>query len=273
MILKNEFHDHYRVVPISRFAQGEKWRIEAMRSYRQPVLIWFTKGQGRITINGQAHGYGPHNAIFLPPGTMHGFSTVGTVFGNIVFLPADMASEFPETAQHLRFRDVQRQAQLTALIDTLQGELKSDLPDTAQALRCHSGLLAVWLNRQVACLEGDCKEAKRRASHRLVSGFCRLVERDFKTPKTVADYATELGVTPTHLSRVCNECAGKSASAFLADRVHFEARKLLRETRLPVQEIARMLGFSSAAYFTRAFHKITGQSPSAFRHGGNLIAA
>ena len=162
---------------------------------------------------------------------------------------------------------------MNGLIETLQSELKSNLPDSEQALRCHSGLLAVWMNRQVAGMEEECKVAKRRACHKLVAGFCHLVERDFRTPKTVADYAAELGVTPTHLSRVCNECAGKNASAFLADRVHFEARKLLRETRLPVQEIARMLGFSSAAYFTRAFHKITGQSPSAFRHSGTLIAA
>ena len=130
MILPDDLHDQYRIVPISRFAQGEKWRIEAMRSYRQPVLIWFTKGQGRITINGQAYGYGPHNAIFLPPGTMHGFNTLGTVFGSIVFLPSFMADQLPDRPHHLRFRDVQRQAQLNGLIETLQSELKSNLPDS-----------------------------------------------------------------------------------------------------------------------------------------------
>ena len=82
------------------------------------------------------------------------------------------------------------------------------------------------------------------------------------------DYAAELGVTPTHLSRVCNSACGRPASAILADRVHYEARRLLSETRTPVKDIARDLGFMSAAYFTRAFQKKTGKTPSGFRKTG-----
>jgi AraC family transcriptional regulator, transcriptional activator of pobA len=81
----------------------------------------------------------------------------------------------------------------------------------------------------------------------------------------VADYARALGVTPTHLSRCCRETCGRPALALLNDRVLFEARQLLRDTRVPVQDIARSLGFSSAAYFSRAFLAKAGSTPSAFR--------
>ena len=51
----------------------------------------------------------------------------------------------------------------------------------------------------------------------------------------------------------------------LQDRRHYEARRLLSETRLPIKEVASALGFSSAAYFSRAFQAQTGRTPSSFR--------
>lgn len=43
------------------------------------------------------------------------------------------------------------------------------------------------------------------------------------------------------------------------------ARRLLLEEDLPIGEIAERCGYPSAYYFTNAFHKSTGKSPSAFR--------
>ena len=64
---------------------------------------------------------------------------------------------------------------------------------------------------------------------------------------------------------MCQQTVGKSASQLLADRIHFEARRLLRETKRPIKDIADELGFASAAYFTRAFSKSAGMPPSSFR--------
>ena len=77
--------------------------------------------------------------------------------------------------------------------------------------------------------------------------------------------AAELGVTPTHLSRVCRDCYGRSASALLRDRQMLEARRLIAYTQTGIGEIAYRLGFADAAYFTRVFTAETGQSPRAFR--------
>ena len=47
----------------------------------------------------------------------------------------------------------------------------------------------------------------------------------------------------------------------------YEARRLLRDTDMPAREIADTLGFSSAAYLTRAFQQATGKAPIAYRGG------
>jgi AraC family transcriptional regulator, transcriptional activator of pobA len=261
--------DACRVVPLARLAHGGRWRTEAMRSYGQPVLLWFTRGQGRITAAGVTHGYGAHNAVWLPAGTMHGFDVSAQVYGSAVFLPPDTAEALPPDPVHLRLRDGQRQAELTGLIDSLARELQSDAAGHERAVQLHAGLLTVWLERQIASQgAGAAGEARMPASRRLVAAFTSLVETDFASGRGVSHYARELGVTSTHLSRACRQCSGRPASKILADRVAFEARRLLLETELPVAEIGRRLGFRSPAYFTRAFHRDTGKSPSEFRKNG-----
>lgn len=253
----------FRVTHLNRFAQGGRWRTEAMRSYRQPVLIWFTRGQGRITVSGVTRGYGPHNLVFLPAGTMHGFDTPGQVFGSVVFLPPDPALMLPDQALHLRFRDSTQQNELTGLIDALAREIEGNLPARERALHYRAGLVAVWIERQIAQMPEITTPPD--ASRRLAAAYSALIEQDLTSGRSVAEYAAVLGVSPTHLSRACNIASGRPASALLADRILFEARRLLSETRLPVGDIAAALGFTSAAYFTRSFHRQTGLTPTQFR--------
>lgn len=260
----------FRVVPLPRYGQGGRWRTEAMRSYSNAILLWFTRGQGRITVSGNTRGYGPHNAIYLPAGTMHGFEMSSHVFGSIVYFPKAHHSELPAEATHIRFRESQQQAELTLLIENLQKECALELPGKDRGLELHGGVLSLWLERQIDIDPGD--DADSDATRRLTAAYSALVERDFRTNKSVQNYAADLGVTPTHLSRVCNAACGRPASEILADRVFFEARQLLQNSPVQIKSVADELGFTSAAYFTRAFQKNTGQTPSNFRRDGKTIA-
>ncbi|TYB89698.1 AraC family transcriptional regulator [Oceaniovalibus sp. ACAM 378] len=257
----------FRLVPLQRFALGDRWRTEAMRSYSGPVLYWFTRGQGRITVNGVTRGYGPHNAILLPAGTMHGFDMMGQVSGVALFFPRDSGIDMPVNALHLRLRDSQSQSEMAHQLESVQRELQLGAEAMERALQHHAGLLTVWMERQAgpAALDDGTDQC---AADRISAAFTALIERDFRTGHGVSDYAAQLGVTATHLSRCCKITSGRTASALLQDRVHFEARRLLRETRVPIKDVAQSLGFRSAAYFTRAFHLKTGQTPSAFRRAG-----
>lgn len=58
---------------------------------------------------------------------------------------------------------------------------------------------------------------------------------------------------------------GCSPSLYLR-RVRVDrAKELLLDTGFTVMEIAVMVGYSSNATFTRAFHSITGMTPKAYR--------
>lgn len=252
-----------RLMAIPRLAAGGRWRVEAMRSLSEPCMLWFTKGQGRITLAGQTRGYTAHNAIFIPPGVMHGFEAGPQVFGTAVFFGRDSDVALPTEPLHLRIREVHAQQEVNVLLDAIGRELDSDTPAHDRAASHYVGLLGVWLERQAAKATPDAP--RNDAARRLVARYTALMEREFRTGAGVGELAAALGVTPTHLTRCCRIASGRSALALLQDRRIFEARKMLSETDMPVGQIGSALGFTSAAYFTRAFQNLTGKSPTAFR--------
>lgn len=257
------------ITPIAQNPQRGRWRTEAMRSHATPRLLFFGRGQGRITVAGLTSGYGPNNLVFIPARTMYGFEVGPTVFGQMITIPTAMAPEWPDTPVHLRLRDVAAQKEWTTLLDALERELKSARDGHSRAAHYHLGLLSVFFERQAADRPPEARNPRRdTAAARLVAAYTDLVERDFRAGRSVASYAAALGVTPTHLTRCCKETCGRSALALLNDRVHYEACRLLRDGKTPIKDIASGLGFRSAAYFTRSFSARAGVTPSAFRRAG-----
>lgn len=255
-----------RLMAIPRLAAGGRWRVEAMRTLSEGCLLWITKGQGRITIAGATRGYTAHNAIFIPKGVMHGFEVGPQVFGYAVFFGKDSTVTLPSQPQHLRVRDSYGQQEINIILDMIQREMDSGTPAHERATRHYLGLLGVWLERQT--LRGASEAVRPDAAKRLVERYTKLMERYFRTGAGVGEMASALGVTSTHLTRCCRETCGHSAIELLQDRRIFEARRLLSETDLGVAKIGESLGFTSPAYFTRAFQNLTGQSPRTFRRAG-----
>ena len=257
------------VSPIAYNQTAGRWRTEAMRSHATPRLIFITRGQGRITVAGMTSGYGPNNLIFVPGHVMYGYETSPSVFGSMLAIPKAMADEWPDHPVHLRIRDVHGQTEAVRMFESLERELATAANTHSRAAHYHLGLLSVFFERQMENAAAMPQNDRASGSSaRLVAAYTDLIERDYRTDKGVADFASDLGVTATHLTRCCNQTCGKSALALLRDRVTYEACMMLRETKLPVSKIAADLGFRSAAYFTRSFQSKTGRTPTHFRKHG-----
>jgi AraC-like DNA-binding protein len=185
------------------------------------------------------------------------------VSGVVAYLPKISHVTMPTNHTHLRIRDAQSQSELTGLLDTLQRELDSDKPAAMQAASMYAGLLSVWIARQVET--GDADAPRQTAAMKLVKQYTDLIEHGLHSGQTAGNYAETLGVTSTHLTRVCKSTCGRNASTLLAERLISEAQSLLSDTKRPINEIAANLGYRSPAYFSRAFQSHTGVTPSRFR--------
>ena len=89
--------------------------------------------------------------------------------------------------------------------------------------------------------------------------------REHPHEREVQWYAKELGITPKYLSEICKERSGKSASEWIADVTVSELKDYLRNTTLPIREIAKVMEFPNASFFCQYTKKHTGLTPNHFR--------
>ena len=99
----------------------------------------------------------------------------------------------------------------------------------------------------------------------IVREFNFLVETNFKTKRTVAEYANLLHKTPKTLSNYFAQYSPKTPLQIIQERTLLEARRLLHYTDRPVKEIADDVGFEDIQAFSRFFKGKEGVSPTTFR--------
>jgi AraC family transcriptional regulator len=105
---------------------------------------------------------------------------------------------------------------------------------------------------------------KRRAP----SWFSRLLDKlqaEHCNRLTLADLSREAHVHPVHLSRVFRRFKGEGIGEYVHRLRTRSACCFLLNPEMTLAEISCTTGFSDQSHFTRAFRKITGMTPNAFR--------
>jgi AraC-like DNA-binding protein len=132
----------------------------------------------------------------------------------------------------------------------------------------HSGNHAVLqgqLHKQLEHLSGG--------DDRLVERLQALVQARLALGQpSLEDTANALRMPPRTLQRRLEE-AGVHFRLLVEAVRKSQAQHCLRETRMPLAELATSLGFADHASFTRAFKRWTGHSPDAFRRAHAQLEA
>lgn len=251
------------VATLAQWTSQQDWRLALAHDRPSHLLIWITRGQGRLLLNGTRRGVGTNNVISIPPNTLFSLDLGRQSMGQVVVIPEGTEVRLPTRARHLRLRDAATVSELATLFEAAQREVSHPRPLSQDALDAHIALMSVWVRRQIAL--PDHLPLIMNAAARLSAAFCARVVLHHREGLTMADYALELNVTPTHLTRACKAATGKTAADLLTERVLYAARIALTETTVPVQDAARHLGFGSAAYFTRFIQQHTQMTPTALR--------
>ncbi len=121
-------------------------------------------------------------------------------------------------------------------------------------------LLAEMLSRAARSAHRESRHAPpwlSRILDKLQAEHCRRF--------TLDDLAREVGVHPVHLSRVFRRCVGEGIGEHVHRlRVRTACERLLAK-QVSLSELSFSTGFADQSHFTRAFRKITGMTPAAFR--------
>src|SRR5205807_3225926 len=96
---------------------------------------------------------------------------------------------------------------------------------------------------------------------------------DLAAPNTPGTLAREVDLSPSRLAHLFKQELGDSVTNTVLILRLRRAARLLEYTSRRVGAIAEDVGFSSAFYFSRQFHRHFGLSPRAYRaHGQRLVS-
>ncbi|MBR3367189.1 MAG: helix-turn-helix domain-containing protein [Lachnospiraceae bacterium] len=84
----------------------------------------------------------------------------------------------------------------------------------------------------------------------------------------VSDVARYIGIHRSYLTSIFKKKVGISPQEYLMQRRMREGRRLLLETSLPVQDVARRIGYEDPLTFSKIFKNTYGMSPRACRLAG-----
>ena len=95
--------------------------------------------------------------------------------------------------------------------------------------------------------------------------ICEYMESHLDQRIGLEDLASMAGLSTHHFARAFHQSVGMPPHSYLLSRRLERAERMLRETRLPLAEIAATTGFSDQSHLARHFRRRTGMPPSLAR--------
>lgn len=154
-------------------------------------------------------------------------------------------------------------ARLAPLLAGLAREREEENGEARAATEAYVTLILIETCRLVLPDQG--RTAEEPGSTNLLFRFRQLVERHFRSQRSIATYAGELGITTDRLHDICRRATGRAPLQLVHERLTREAALNLERSTRSIQEIAETLGFRDATYFSHFFKRQTGLPPAAYR--------
>ena len=93
------------------------------------------------------------------------------------------------------------------------------------------------------------------------------IDQNYTGKLSLGELADSMNLSIGHLSTLIRRETGLSFSEYVTAKRMEDAKKLLCQENLSVEEVAEQVGYHDYFYFTKAFKKYAGVSPSVYRKG------
>lgn len=235
-------------------------------------LLLATRGYLNYSVNGKVIRVGEGNAIFITPRQMHyGFTADGT---DCQYICVCFRPELLSSHRYLYERYIAPVCENTGLTHLLieQGKPGHDrLLDLIRQLGTMnerdltmvSRLFELWQGIFDLCETGSPPAADKHLD--CLKQMLALISGQYAERITLAQVAAAGGVCRSKCCQIFRKYMGCTPNEYLTSFRIERATALLRESNLPITEIAHVCGFSSSSYFAESFARRKGCTPTEYR--------
>ncbi|MBB6238800.1 AraC-like DNA-binding protein [Pedobacter sp. AK013] len=234
------------------------------------ALILFESGTGEQNITSQKQVIKPQQICIYPPGEIAQWSFQNEPKGQILLIKRPLIETFPTilqfsflgpNAHSLLDLDTEMYEKVCAEFSAINKELSASTV-FSELVNARCRLVGLMITLWVAHTFGD---HSPRQSKSIAYKFQAMVDKHFKTQKSVSFYANHLCITSNYLGVLCKKQYKMSALDFIQERVLLEAKRLLHSSDRSIKEIAFDLGFKSQTYFCYFFKVKTSLTPREYK--------
>ncbi|MCE0764173.1 AraC family transcriptional regulator [Pseudonocardia kujensis] len=260
-------------------------RVEVgVHVHRYLEIVYFRRGAGRHRVGGQDWVIEPGDLFVIPPAQPHDlrqmkesegwaveFSLGALTATSELRVPLELwwsnplLSAFLGADQQSTSQRIHTPRNRRPVLEQLLTELQRELARREVGYRSASTAHLVVLLVTIARLAADLPHRYRREDDPLLAACFESIERQFRGPLSVSGLAEALAVSPGHLTTIVRRRTGRTLLDWITDRRMAEARRLLVTSDLPIEAVARKVGYDDAAYFNRRFRQLHGRPPGAWR--------
>lgn len=252
-------HAELRLILVSA-GDGEILADGRLRSFVAPSLILLPAhvGDAEVRFRANAHAY----VVSLTEGVLKSLASREPSLGGLFDQPHCL---------RLAADDMNGQY-LEAGITGLVRELRHGGTAKTSAAEAHLQLVLTQALRVAVTALGDVVSNGSSAGGVavLIRRFRRLALTHFRHNWQLVDYAARLQVSLACLRAACVKVTGMPPVQLINDYAMREAQRLLALSDLPVNSIARDLGFDDPAYFSRMFRAKCGTTASQYRMASRM---
>lgn len=272
----------FEIHSLQRLHENREDFFYAPQSNGNFKMIWVIKGSGSLRLDLQELTVEDNSLFFLKPNQVHQLQLTEAFEGYFFsFSESFLCMEDQEsnstyhtslfklfaaakaiTVQH-DFVDMKN------ITERMIKEFDSENLFRGEILRRYFKILLIYITRQ---LEGNFEAIHPTRNMEIVQQFMRLLEKNYKEQKMVADYASMLSVTPNYLNEIIKKITGFPAGHHIRQRIVLEAKRRATYSDNCMKEIAYFLGFCDMAHFSKFFKNTTGMNFTDFKKERRLLA-
>lgn len=250
------------VVAINGHLQHTRF-LEKEKIYQivEPRLVLGMDGQADICLNLQDYHLEKGCLLLLPSDTILEIKNVSDdarVVALVFREGINLTDEIVLNASPAEFSRILRMIYLTWDILQLQPYRRKTIQNLLQSI-----ISDIQYIKDIA--DESEKHDQSTRTQDVFMQFKRLVHKYCFSERSIPFYASQLHVTPHHLSAIIRKASGHSVMYWINRATIQEAKLLLKTNNAMGYEIADQLHFSSASAFSKFFKRETGMTPKMYQ--------
>lgn len=260
----NEYQALLKLRNVASAKYGGDWHsIPHAHNYTE--LFYIIGGDGQFLVDDEQFPVQSHQLVIVNPGIIHTelsyeahpleYIVLG-IEGLEIVIPGSNEGRYCSYT----FSDTN---EVLKCMQSILQEMQDRQPNHETVCRAYMDVMVVQLMRNAKI--SMTRNSTVPASNRQCASVRHFIEHHYKEKLSLDVLAEAANLNKYYLAHAFKEEYGVSPINYMIDCRIRESKRLLAETDLSLTQIANILGFSSASYFSQSFRKSEGISPIEFR--------